>query len=240
MKTYLNEITGIADAIITMYMSKRNWTRTFEEDVRSVCSRVLDHKGKISDKAAPEDLSVYNNWLSKLVKWGQIHTTMLRFVDMSITVEGLHRAGQDDWDAHAARFNNRIIRCSTRLASFKYELSEWYASKIIPTDLALDSLELKIPDTISVNGVHYKKAINGYIREDMIDDPDVKRGLYMLSIPSNFIFKVNLTEWAHVFKERNNNGHSNPEVKLCCETIASQIEEFQPLFDRKLFLDIKN
>ncbi|MDR0292952.1 MAG: hypothetical protein LBH95_02225 [Oscillospiraceae bacterium] len=240
MRTYLNEITGVADAVITMYMSKRSWTRAFEEEVRSVCFRVLDKRGKISGEAAPEDLSVYHGWLQRLVKWGKIHTTMLRFIDMSVTVEGLHRAGQDDWDAHAARFNNRIIRSSTRLADFSYELSEWYASKIIPTDLALTHLGLKIPDTISVDGLLYKKAVNGYIRDDMSDDPDVKRGLYMLSIPSNFIFKVNMTEWAHVFKERNAGGNANPEVKLCCESIADQIESFQPLFNRKLFLDIKN
>ena len=62
----------------------------------------------------------------------------------------------------------------------------------------------------------------------------------MLSIPSNFIFKINLTEWAHVYKERNEKGTANPEVKLCCEGIADQIEQFQPAFDRELFEKIKN
>ncbi len=240
MQTYLNEITGVADAVTSMYMSKRNWSRAFEENVREVCFRVLDRKGGISEDAAPEDLALYNGWVGKLVKWGKVHTTMLRFIDFSVTVEGLHRAGQDDWDAHAARFNNRIIRGSTRLASFGYELSDWYASKILPTDLALAELGLSVPETITAGGDIYKKAVNGYIREDVADDPDVKRGLYMLSIPSNFIFKVNLTEWAHVFKERNKDGGANPEVKLCCESIAEQIESSQPLFNRQLFLDIKN
>ena len=71
---------------------------------------------------------------------------MLRFIDISVTVEGLHRAGQDDWDSHAARFNNRIIRSSTRLASFGYEMSEWYQDKIIPTDAALDLLGIEAPE----------------------------------------------------------------------------------------------
>ena len=90
------------------------------------------------------------------------------------------------------------------------------------------------------DGERFVKTVNGYIREDMKDSSDVKRGLYMLSIPSNFIFKVNLTEWAHVYKERNKEGTANPEVKLCCEAIADQIGQFQPRFDRELFLKIKN
>ena len=165
---------------------------------------------------------------------------MLRFVDISVTVEGLHRAGQDDWDSHAARFNNRIIRSSTRLASFGYEMSEWYEGKIIPTDAALDFLGIEAPEVIEKDGERYVKGINGYIKEEFQNNPDVKRGLYMLSIPSNFIFKVNLTEWAHVFKERNSKGSANPEVKICCEAIADQISEFQPKFDRELFEKIKN
>ena len=90
------------------------------------------------------------------------------------------------------------------------------------------------------NGTRYVKTVNGYIKEELKDNSDVKRGLYMLSIPSNFIFKVNLTEWAHVYKERGDKGGANPEVKLCCEAIADQIGAFQPKFDRELFEKIKN
>ena len=51
---------------------------------------------------------------------------MLDFVTISVTVEGIHRAGQDDWDAHAKRFDNRIIRSSTRLADFSEgEMSDY-------------------------------------------------------------------------------------------------------------------
>lgn len=240
MKVYVNEITGIADAIVSMFMSKRSWTREMETEIRGVCERVLDRQGSICADAAPEDLEKYNAWTDSLVKWGWRHITMLRFIDISVTVEGLHRAGQDDWDSHAARFNNRIIRSSTRLASFDYEMSEWYQGKIIPTDTALDMLGIEAPEVIEHNGERYVKGINGYVREDMKDNPDVKRGLYMLSIPSNFIFKVNLTEWAHVYKERNAKGSANPEVKLCCEAIADQISQLQPKFARELFEKIKN
>ena len=74
----------------------------------------------------------------------------------------------------------------------------------------------------------------------MENNQDVKRGLYNLGFPSDFIFKVNLTEFAHVYKERNKNSGANPEVKQCCEMIADEIEKIQPLFDRELFLAIKN
>lgn len=240
MKIYVNEITGIADAIVSMFMSKRSWTREKEMEIRNTCEAVLDRHGRILEDADKDALEKYNTWLESLVKWGWRHTTMLRFIDISVTVEGLHRAGQDDWDSHAARFNNRIIRSSTRLASFGYEVSDWYSDKIIPTDTAFEYLGIDTPDTMEKDGVTYVKTINGYIREDLKDSADVKRGLYMLSIPSNFIFKINLTEWGHVFKERNNEGTANPEVKMCCEAIASQIEEIQPMFNRELFLKIKN
>ena len=62
----------------------------------------------------------------------------------------------------------------------------------------------------------------------------------MLSIPSNFVFNVNLTEWAHVYKERNEKGGANPEVKECAEAIADQLEKAIPWFTRDLFMAIKN
>jgi hypothetical protein len=251
MKVYLNEVTGIADAIVSMMMSKRTWTREGELEIRAMCDRRIDRQGKYNvvnpahySESVNQEINEidkkYNDYLDLLVKWGWKHITMLRFIDFSITVEGLHRAGQDDWDAHASRYNNRIIRSSTRLATFGNEVSEWYDDKIIPTDVALASLGITTPESITHNGVVYVRSTNGYVREDLKDNKDVKRGLYMLSIPSNFIFKVNLCEWAHVFKERNIDGTANPEVKICCESIADQIERFQPKFNRELFEKIKN
>lgn len=240
MTTYLNEITGVADAIVSMYMSKRSWTREREVEIRRVCFSVLDRIGRICPDAPKEDLDTFNNWINKLARWGCQHITMLRFIDMSFTVEGLHRAGQDDWDSHASRFNNRIIRSSTRLATFDYEMSEWYQDKIIPTDIALITLGISLPETVVSNGKTYVKTVNGYIEESVKDNPDVKRGLYMLSIPSNFIYKINLTEYSHVYKERGLLSAANPEVKICCESMADQIESFQPRFNRELFEKIKN
>jgi len=244
MNIYLNRISGIEDAIISMYISKRNWSRELEQRVYSVCKHVLNEYGGMylegESPASQEEIALFNSWIDRLVKWGWQHTTLLRFIDMSITVEGLHRAGQDDWDSHAKRFNNRIIRSSTRLSSFSYEMSDWYKGKIIPTDLALEALSIKCPEEVEIDGAKYVRTVNGYIKEEYSNNADVKRGLYMLSIPSTFIFKVDLTEWAHVYKERNKQGSANPEVKQCCESIADQIEKMIPAFNRDLFNRIKN
>ena len=246
MKIYLNEMTGIADAIVSMFMSKRTWTKEKELHVRDICDCVLDKRGALrkcevlSQNGHLDKLAIFEDWIDILVKWGWKHTTMLRFIDMSITVDGLHRAGQDDWDAHAKRFNNRIIRTSTRLANFGDEVSEWYSDKIVSTDTALKELGIELPQTVQIGANVYSKTVNGYIRDDYKDNPDAKRGLYMLSIPSNFIFKVDLAEWAHVYKERNISGSANPEVKQCCELIADQIEVFHKQFNRDLFMKIKN
>jgi thymidylate synthase ThyX len=237
MNVYLNSITGIDDAIVSMYFSKRSWTREREEQIRTVVERVNDRKGKCLYRY---DID-YSKWMQTLTKWGCTHITMLRYIDFSITVEGLHRAGQDDWDSHAKRYENRIMRSSTRLADFASgEVSDYYKDKIIPTDTALSELGVILPEELEHDGITYVKTVNGYIREDLKDSKDVKRGLYMLSIPSNFIFKVNLTEWSHVYKERCASGTAHPEVKQLCESIADQIESFQPYFNRELFQNIKN
>lgn len=244
MKVYLNEITGIDDAITSMYMSRRSWNRDLEDHIRFVCNSALNRNGSLKkrDSSNAIEYDEFTNYLDTLVKWGWQHTTMLRFIDMSITVEGLHRAGQDDWDAHAKRFNNRIIRCSTRTkqSDFFYELSTWYEGKIIPTDVALNHISYTPPKTINIDGKEYIKAVNGYILKGLENNPDVKRGLYMLSIPSNFIFKIDLCEWAHVYKMRNITTNANPEVQECCELISDQLQSFHRQFSRDLFAKVLN
>ena len=118
MNVYLNEITGIADAIVSMHMSKRTWTRELEHDIRDThryCSTIdgaawtspcvlgKDRTESRNCKADKSDCSFscgdyyakYDGWLDKLLKWGAKHITLLRYIDFSITVEGLHRGGQD-------------------------------------------------------------------------------------------------------------------------------------------------
>ena len=146
-----------------------------------------------------------------------------------------------DIDAHARRFDNRIIRNSTRLADFSDgEMSDYYKGKIIPTDEALNILNIDIPDSFEFMGRTYYKSPNGYVKDDYKNNKDVKRGLYMLSIPSNFVSKINLCEWGHVFKERNKNGGANPEVKEWAEEVMKQITNMHNQITRDYVLSIEN
>ena len=40
MNVYLNEITGMADGLVTLYFSKRTWTREKEENIRRAWKEV--------------------------------------------------------------------------------------------------------------------------------------------------------------------------------------------------------
>ena len=239
MKVYLNEITGLADALTSMYMSKRTWTRELEEQIRYDCT-IVDCFGASDLSHVPDIMQEYKdseNRMDKRIesfcKFAWKHITMLDFITLSVTVEGLHRAGQDDWDAHAYRFNNRIIRSSTRLSDFgENEMSDFYKDKIIPTEIALGMLGIETPQTIEKDGQTFVLAEGGYIREDLKDNRDAKRGLYRMCIPSNFIFKINLAQWAHVYKMRNKDGSANPEVKEVAERIQDEVERVLPWFDR--------
>ena len=237
MKVYLNEITGMADALVSMYMSKRTWTPELDEEIRddwwSYChDNDWERDGKIVERTEKR--------IESFCKYAWMHTTMLDFVTISATVEGIHRAGQDDWDAHACRFNNRIIRASTRLADFKEgEMSDFYKGKIVPSDIAIKKFfGMSFPDKVTHEGVEYVKAVNGYIRKDLKDDRDVKRGLYMESIPSTFIFKCNMAQWAHVYRLRNKNSTANPEVKELAEMLQNEIEKQMPWFDREFLTKV--
>ena len=226
MNVYLNEITGVADGLVSMYMSKRTWTPKLEMDIRNDYIEWLAS----SNTSACGRTEMR---LDQFCKYAWKHTTMLDFITISVTVEGLHRAGQDDWDAHACRYNNRIVRSSTRLADFReYEMSDFYKGKIIPTEMALELLCISLPSKIEAFGAIYEQVEGGYIRSDLKDDRDVKRGLYRLCVPSNFIFKCNMAQWAHVYRMRNANSTANPEVKEVAEKIQDAIQERMPWFDR--------
>ena len=244
MKIYLNRIDGWDDAIISMFLSKRTLTRELECEIRHLTymNTQANHLGNSPVGALIEPEAALREWLQTLFKWCPHHITMGRFIDFSFTVYGMHRAGQDDLDSHAKRMENRIIRASTRLADFSQgEMSEFYEGKIIPTDTALAILGITAPDELEFEGKTYVKSVNGYVLKGMENNRDVKRGLYMLSIPSNFIFKMNLTEFAHLYKERNVIGTANPEVKACVEMAVDQLEQASAGYiNRDLLRAIKN
>ena len=240
MKVKVNSVTGFEDAFVAMYISKRTWTPELDKEIRRVCNDVLDARGNLK-KCHIESLNKFNNWLSMLLKMGKKHITLLRFIDISIMTEGLHRGGQDDIDSHAKRFDNRIIRNSTRLATFsESEISDFYKDKVITTNKALDILGIDIPDSFKYKGERYVKSPNGYVKEEYKNNKDVKRGLYMLSIPSDFVSKINLCEWGHVFGERNEGGVANPEVKEWAEDVMKQITNMHEQITRDYVLSIEN
>lgn len=242
MNVTVNSITGFEDAFVAMYISKRSWTPELDKEIRDVCNDVLDKNGNIKTWTAKEDnIEKFNKWLEMLLRMGRRHITVLRYIDISIMTEGIHRAGEDDIDSHARRFDNRIIRSSTRLAEFSDgEMSDYYKGKIIPTDEALQILHIDVPKTIEYMGRIYYKSPNGYVKEEYKNNKDVKRGLYMLSIPSNFVSKINLCEWGHVFSERNKDGGANPEVKEWAEEVMRQITNMHKQITRDYVLSIEN
>lgn len=229
MQVYVNEITGLGDACTSLLMSKRTWTREEEVAIRQACKDCSTPDGFLTVTVSEE----MKNRIASLIKWGvdNGHTTLLRYIDISITVEGLHRGAQDDFDAHAARINNRIVRSSTRLATFSNgEKSEWYRDKILYPFEAFEAMGIEIPEALVKNGVNYVLTDFGYIREDLKDDKDAKRGLYPLGIPSNFVTKIQYPELCHIVQHRDMNSHANPELKLAIEGIRTQLlERFNPL-----------
>ena len=250
MKVYLTEMHSIQDAIRTMYLSKRTWTAELETEIKEVVDHCVDRYGKPIDLPETDPLKIkFDDMVNKLFKWGKHHITMLRFLDVSVVVEGLHRGGTDDLDAHAKRMDNRIIRSSTRLADYQSsEISDWYKGKVIPTDQALNLLSINLPNEITYDGNIYVRAENGYIIKGKENDKDVKRGLYMLSLPMTFTFKVNITELAHIYIERGKSkknggmahGTAAPELQDMIEDLVAQITEWYPQIDREFLLEVEN
>ena len=241
MNVKVNSITGFADAFVAMYISKRTWTPELDKEIRDVCNKVLDENGNFRSYCSMNYYEKFKKWLTILLAMGKKHITVLRFIDISIMTEGIHRAGQDDIDSHARRFDNRIIRSSTRLADFSDdEMSDFYKNKVITINKALNILGIEMPKSFEYEGDIYIQSPNGYIKKEYANNRDVKRGLYMLSIPSNFISKINLCEWGHVFKQRNQDGGANPEVKQWAEEVMKQITNMHSEITRDFVLAIDN
>lgn len=237
MKVYLNEISGLWQAIDAMYFSKRTWTREAEEKLMRMYHENYDEWGKCR-LGEGYITTEFNKLMDNLFKWSTSHITLAKFLDFSFTVEGLHRGAQDDFDSHAKRMDNRIVRSSTRLAKFGNEKSDWYQGKILTTDEVLNMMDIPKPTEIVVDGVTYASCMNGYVREDLKDNKDVLRGLYMLSIPSNFTFRCNGTEFAHIINERDIDSHAAPELRLmveeCKRLIVNEIPQYNTDWCRKV------
>lgn len=241
MKATVTSITGFYEAFVSMFISKRTWTPELDEEIRTVCNGVINSSGRLYESQNQKNYDKFCRWLKMLLRMGRRHITVLRYLDITIMTEGLHRAGQDDVDAHARRFDNRIIRNSTRLATYEDgEMSDFYKDKVLTDGQACKILGFELPNELEVENKTYVKSTNGYVLKEYEDNKDVKRGLYMLGIPSNFISKINLCEWGHVFRERCADGGANPEVKEWAEQVMTQITEFHKDITRDYVLSIQN
>lgn len=244
MNVYVPNVFGYEQAFRSMYMSKRSYSDEIERKIQVAVQTGIEAR---TGRYLPGKSSDLDSMLDKLTTMGRKHITVLRFLNFDIVTIGLHRAGQDDVDAHARRFDNRIIRASTRLADFEQdEFSDFYKDKVITTDRMVGLLNVHLPDAVNVEDTEtgeshiYRKVPNGYVREEYLEDRDVKRGLYMMGIPSNFVAQINITEFAHVYKLRNRNTHANPEVREWAEAVLRKLQEKCPWFNESLMMDIDN
>jgi hypothetical protein len=166
------------------------------------------------------------------------HHTLMKYIDVSFFTIGMHRGAQDDLDAHAIAFNNRITRYSTRLAKVDETiLSEWYEDKIIPFDHAHKMIGLELPQVIETSIGNFEWTPFGYIHEkfNKISDEnglkkDVKRGLIGLGQESHAIWKTDLFNLRYIYKMRSKLTKANPELKIGMESLADQIEKNLPIY----------
>lgn len=166
------------------------------------------------------------------------HHTLMKYIDISFFTIGLHRGAQDDLDAHAIGFNNRITRFSTRLAEIpETQLSEYYEDKVIPFDHAHKMIGVDLPEQIETGIGTFHWTPFGYLHETYAKQSeksglkkDVKRGLMPLGMESNALWKTDLFNLRYIYKMRSKLTKANPELKEGMEQLADQIEKHLPIF----------
>lgn len=244
MSITLVEVSGIPHALAALKQSKRHYDLNEHLEDIQFYREVSDERGFIlpeNELCADAAAKVVSD-LTKLAKWGAGvdqgnagtwidagHETLLRYIDFTFVVENLHRGGMDDLDSHAKRFDNRIVRSSTRLGKYQQnEMSPWYVGKIHSVEDVCKALGYELPESTEIDGQEFVKSPGGYVRKDLVDDNDALRGNYPLSIPMSAIMKIDLFDLRHVYKRRNIFTHANPELKEYIEGLANQIEQAIP------------
>ena len=107
--------------------------------------------------------------------------------------------------------------------------------------MACKYLNISLPEEIQVDGKTYVKRLNGYILKGLENDHDVQRGLYMMSIPSDFITQCNLTEFSHIYKLRNYDSTAHYELQTAIESWQCQLcAASAGYFNRELLMEIEN
>ena len=233
-------ITGWGDAIRALYMSNKNYTPELEKRISEaeIAHELMQYNHMaLSD---PTELNWFLNEINKVIKYGNKHITLLRYVDVAWVVVGLHRGAQDDFDAHAERYDNRIVRMSTRTKNDEKlaEVSDWYKDKIL-TWQDLEKI-FELPEEVSTEKGDFVRTSFGYIRKDFVgtkEEGDVRRGNVPLAVASTFMVKCQVTELCHVFRERNEKGNAAPELKSMMEMLVKMISDQYPNLNRDFFLN---
>lgn len=244
-------LSGWDSAIRALYMSHSSYSPDLEKkllNAEAFENKLISERNKnavlepgayfdLDASKVPEDWLWYRDQKRKVVKYGSKHITLLRFVDVSFVVTGLHRGAQDDFDSHAARFDNRIVRASSRTKDNeeRTEVSDYYKGKILTFQDLIDIF--KLPEDVFSNGTVYKRTALGYVAADEADNPDVRRGHCTLAFSSMFTCKCNITQWCHVLREREINGYAHPELKDMVEKVTEMIYYEESSFTRDWLLE---
>jgi hypothetical protein len=274
MQFHLYKVSGYEEAIMSLRMSHGkfySWEKA--QEIQNLVYVCTDEKGFLADPFTYEkkllslegkrrelygkkitgdylgDISEFKRLLglTKNNAVGQFdHHTLIKYIDISFFTEGLHRGAQDDLDAHAMGFNNRITRFSTRLAEIpEPKLSEWYKDKLIPFHEAHKLIcEIDtgrngnmMPQRLELDGTIFKYSPFGYILEKYADMAknnglykDVQRGLIPLGQGGCAVWKSDLFNMRYIYFRRSKLTKANPELKLGMEMLADQIEKHVPVF----------
>lgn len=277
MKFHLYKVSGFEEAIMSLRMSRGklySWEKARE--IQDLVYAVTNKQGFLADTheyfGNLTSLQIYPSTLHQEVTTdydidvtefkrllGVVmdnamghhdHHTLMKYIDVSFFTDGLHRGGQDDLDAHAMGFNNRITRFSTRLATIdEVKVSEWYQDKVIPFHDAHMLLHQqyadkhngvsyeRLPEYIEHNGNSFKYTPFGYVLEKYADmnreasiRKDVVRGLIPLGTPGPSLWKTDLWNLRYIYFRRGALTKANPELKIGIEQLADQIVEKVPVF----------
>lgn len=221
--TYFN-ISGWDGAMRSFFMSNKRYSKEIEEKLRNVEKFLaLREYGIIKEDATCDDLFWYEKIKKNLIETGKKHTTLLRFIDITFVVDGLHRGAQDDFDSHAKRLESRIVRMSTRVRNNEKlnEVSDFYKGKIITFDELTKQFDL--PDEFIKDDKKFVRTPFGYVQDEYKEDRDVLRGNIPLAVSSMFTVKVNLTELCHIVRERAPGSAAAPELQ---EMIRMLVEDY--------------
>lgn len=272
MKFYLYKVSGYEEAIMALRMSKGKYyswkiAQAIQDLVYVATNKqgflakpeeyLIKSKEILSQYSQSKHLKITGDYDKDVNEFKRLlgltmdasmgkfdHHTLMKYIDISFFTDGLHRGAQDDLDAHAPAFNNRITRFSTRLAEIsEQKMSDWYKDKVITFKDALDIIQhtigtdFKMPNEIVVNNNTYRYTPFGYVLKEYSQVPaknglakDVQRGLMALGTPSSALWKIDLFNLRYVYYRRGKLTKANPELREGMEQLADQIEASVPVF----------